>query len=183
MNLEAAKETNTPIPWATILKYEYQIRKRAMDLVKDEGKGLRTALKLAMADTELRNMHFINRITLGSGGRKRTAPGDDTYKGRWQVKGDTSGKGAWKSSKAKGKGKGNGKKGGKGKSNSAVWKGNLQVVAKTPDELPICFAFNWQGCDGSCGMFHCCRVMGCCDKHPMYEHEGWTGGPPPGLKK
>ena len=186
LNLEAAKETNTPVPWATILKYEYQIRKKAMDIVKDEGKGLRTAIKQAMTDTELRNMHFINRITLGSGGKKRGSPGDDTWKNNGQPKGDPTGKGAWKNKgKAKGKGKGAGKnRGGKGKADrTVVWKGGLQVVAKTPDELPICFAYNWQGCDGSCGMIHACRVAGCCDKHPMYEHKGWTGGVPQNIKE
>ena len=189
LNLDAAKETNTPVPWATVLKYEYQIRKKAMELIKDSGMGLRTSIRTAIADQELRNLHFINRITLGAGGRKRGAADDDTWKPKkWgkEPTGDWTGKGNWsKKGKTKGKGKGAGKpRGGKGKvDRGATWKGGFQIVAKTPDELPICFAFNWQGCDGSCGMIHCCRIAGCYDKHPMWQHGGWTGGAPQAKEK
>ena len=45
----------------------------------------------------------------------------------------------------------------------------------TPENRYICYTFNdHRGCDGSCGMVHCCRVKGCYDTaHPMYQHPGF----------
>ena len=41
---------------------------------------------------------------------------------------------------------------------------------RTPDGREICFAFNAQGCDGSCGRIHVCRVKGCNEPRAMWQH-------------
>ena len=63
-------------------------------------------------------------------------------------------KGKWK-----GNNKGDGKKG-----------GNSQTTGRTPDGRMICFAYNHQGCDGSCGMAHVCMIKGCYGNHPQWQH-------------
>ena len=71
----------------------------------------------------------------------------------------------------KGKGK-KGKKGDKGakgggKSEGKPGKG---TTARTADGRLICYAYNNEGCDGNCGMVHCCQVRGCYGAHPTWKH-------------
>ncbi|CAE7268938.1 unnamed protein product, partial [Symbiodinium pilosum] len=68
----------------------------------------------------------------------------------------------WRAGQAKGKPS-------KGKSDKAG-KSNNGLVDRTPDGREICFAFNAQGCDGTCGRIHICRVRGCGEAHAMWEH-------------
>ena len=159
-----------------------------MEYVKDLGMGLQTALDKAMTDEETRSLYFTSRVTLAANGPRRGADPDDKNKvkaayerglnqGRQKgggvvkdkvKKGD--GKGKWASqgyNRGKAKGKGNGKKGG------------FKLVSNTDDQCPICYAYNWQGCDCSCGMLHVCRIAGCFEGHPMFMHKGWQGGQPP----
>ena len=80
-------------------------------------------------------------------------------RGNTKGKGGKGGKGGRDDHKAEGKGAG----GAKGKSDHALW-------SHTPDGRQICFPFNAQGCDGSCGRVHVCRVRGCMQPHPMWQH-------------
>ena len=71
----------------------------------------------------------------------------------------------------KGKGK-KGKKGekgpkGGGKTDGKSGKG---TTGRTADGRLICYAYNNEGCDGNCGMVHCCQVRGCYGTHPAWKH-------------
>ena len=48
------------------------------------------------------------------------------------------------------------------------------LVSQTPDGREICFAYNAQGCRGSCGRVHCCRVRGCHKEHSAREHQKYA---------
>ena len=48
--LEAAAENGQEVPWSAVLRYEFAIRKAAMDLIKDEGLTLVQALEKAKKD-------------------------------------------------------------------------------------------------------------------------------------
>lgn len=67
----------------------------------------------------------------------------------------------FKGGKKGSKGKGSGKKGDK----SAY-----SLMSHTADGREICFAYNAQGCSGGCGRVHVCRVRGCNQPHPLWEH-------------
>ena len=188
--LEALQEQGKQVPWHIVLKYEFAVRKKAMDYVKDLGMGLQTALDKAMTDEETRSLYFTSRVTLNANTPRRGADPDEKgnnkikaayerglNQGRQQGGGVVKdkvkkggGKGKWVAqgfNRGKAKGKGNGKKGG------------FKLVSNTDDQCPICYAYNWQGCDGSCGMLHVCRIAGCFEGHPMFMHKGWQGGQPP----
>ncbi|CAE7351322.1 unnamed protein product [Symbiodinium sp. CCMP2592] len=44
------------------------------------------------------------------------------------------------------------------------------LMSHTADGREICFAYNAQGCSGGCGRVHVCRVRGCNQPHPLWEH-------------
>jgi hypothetical protein len=162
-------------PWAIVLSYEYECRKEALRLVREEGKTLNEALLDTMKDAEIRELHFISAVTLA--GRKRASEPDQvTPPNKWQ-KGKGKGKGNRANTYTKGGTKGDGNKGkagtlkGKGKGKS---KGKL--MWQTPDKKDICFAYSsTEGCPGNCNMVHCCRVKGCAGPHPTYEHKFPSG--------
>ncbi|CAE7237303.1 unnamed protein product [Symbiodinium microadriaticum] len=79
----------------------------------------------------------------------------------------------WKGPK-KGKDR-KGKKGDKGdKGNKGGGKGDAKngkgTTGRTPDGRLICYAYSNEGCDGNCGMVHCCQVRGCFGPHPTWKH-------------
>ena len=83
------------------------------------------------------------------------------------------GKGKW----SKGKGKGGSHWTGRRQDKTPVGK----PVAKTPGPYgkEICFSYNNKdkGCSGGkCGRLHVCRIQGCFQKHPMFEHEKYSKG-------
>jgi len=164
-------------PWAIVLSYEYECRKEALRLVREEGKTLNEALLDSMKDAEIRELHFISAVTLA--GRKRGAePELPLPPNKWQRGGKGAGKGKGSRANSKGGTKGDGNKGktsipkGKGKGKS---KGKL--MWQTPDKKNICFAYSSpDGCPGKCNMVHCCRVKGCAGPHPTYEHKFSPGG-------
>ena len=175
--LEAAAENGQEVPWSAVLRYEFAIRKSAMDLIKDEGLTLVQAIERAKKDEELRALYFTAYVTLN---KKKRGWDEEPPTGKGaaaRAKAEKKAKDDADRAAKKAKGKGGGKpkaKGGKGK-NKSFTKGGLEVVAMTPDQRYICFKFNdLRGCDGSCGMVHCCRVKGCYDTaHPMYLHPGF----------
>jgi len=149
-------------PWAVVLNYEYACRRRAMELVREDSQTLGAALNLAIADSELKEIHFTSPIAL-MGRRSNPNPNHDqpTKLPKLRVKGDGkgAGKGGGKQSDGKG-GKGaDGKQGGKGKN----------LLANTPDGRQICFAFNSPaGCPGNCGRVHVFRKRGCMGPHGIH---------------
>ena len=88
--LEAAADNNMTAPWTAILKYEYQVRKLAMEWVKKGKYTLAEAIKAAMVHEETRALYFTAYVTMS----KRAA-------GKGQGDGNP---GKWQKTKAKGKG-------------------------------------------------------------------------------
>ena len=169
--LEAATDNNLGVPWAAILKYEYQIRKLAFEKVRDDRITLTNAIEMAMVDSETRSLYFTANVTLAT--RKRGKGKGDEPPHKYQktqdiikkgLKGPVKGGKGGKNKPAKGQGKG--KQG---------YKGGLPVTGTTPDGRLICYKHNdGQECDGSCGMLHACRVVDCFDPtHIMVTHPGY----------
>ena len=50
------------------------------------------------------------------------------------------------------------------------WKPGKGTTGRTADGRLICYAYNNEGCDGNCGMVHCCQVRGCYGAHPTWKH-------------
>ena len=158
-------------PWSVIIRYEHEIRKDAVKVANSTGRPLIETLKEAWRNSELKEQYFTAPIALqgrsnleGALPFKRRNEDNDTrwspYQRQW-----TWEKGAPKGGKdkSKGKGKGKDKQGGKDKNEHGL-------VSTTPDGRQICFAFNSQGCDDSCGRVHICRVRNCGKSHPMWQH-------------
>ena len=169
--LEAAAENGQKVPWSAVLKYEFQIRKRAMELVKEEGMKLGAALDEAMQDSEVRALYFTANITLNR--QRGTGKGSGQYEDEPPLKKlRKGGKGDHNPTKIKGSGK---KAKGTGKSKGRGMKGGLLVAGATPDGRLLCYKWN-EGlpCDGGCGMLHVCRVVDCWDaNHCMVKHPGF----------
>jgi hypothetical protein len=146
--------------WHILLEYEFQVRKKAFALVRDDGTPLSEALGKAASDTELRDLHFMAPLLLssrnGKGGKKN----------HWQEE-DAGGKGGKEGGKKRHKGGG---KEGKGKGSKT--KGKSDLLSKTPDGRLICFGYNsTEGCKKpGCSMLHVCRKKGCLQTHPLHEH-------------
>ena len=161
-----------------MLRYELAIRKAAMGLIKDEGLTLVKAIEKAKKDEELRALYFTAYVTL----KKKRAWDDDSSSGKGaaaRIRAEKKAKEEAEATRKKANGKGNGNKGkgkvGKAGKNKSMTKGGLTVMGMTPDNRYICFKFNdHRGCDGACGMVHCCRAKACYDTaHPMYLHPGF----------
>ena len=162
-----------PVPWSVVMTYDVEIRKKAFELVREDGFTLKRALQAAVVHEETRSLHFTIHRTIGGRrqgregkGRKPGKGGDDDTKKK--KGGKDKGKGVIKDKvKTKGGGKSNGRQ-------RASMKGGLTVVGSTSDNRLICYAYNeGRDCDGSCGMLHICRVKDCGDNHPMVEHKGF----------
>ena len=165
------KESPKP-EWAIVLHYELEIRKRANELIQEEGMDIETALTTAWKDPELRGLHFVTPYLRQCS--KVSSPGgavEAPKKEDWRRKGGDRGGDRYNPYKGGKDGKyGKGKSGkGKGdKDNGKNWYGlsrNGKLVANTPLGPRICFKHNKHDandkCDGNCGMEHVCRVSGC----------------------
>ena len=146
-------------PWPALLHYDYECRKSAFRRVREEGLTLADALRQAMADPELKEVHFTSPIALAhrtSRGEKRSSDAASSNGGGPSKRQRTS----TKAVASKGKGKGN-KGGGKDRPNSRM--------GLTPDGRQICFAYNTaNGCnDPNCARVHICRARNCGGDHPI----------------
>ena len=146
-------------PWHIVVAYEHKLRREAMKLVNKDGQPLCEAMKTVIKDADLKEAFFTTPVAMylaDSGPNKWP---------RYNSKGSDSGfHGAGKGFKGRGKGK-------KGKMSKAYHKGQ-SLVSHTPDGREICFAFNAQGCRGSCGRVNVCRVQGCYSPdHGAREHD------------
>ena len=164
---------NMSVPWSVVMNYEMEIRKKAFELVREDGYTLKRALQAAMAHEETRALHFTIHLQIGKRqgredtGRRPGKGGDDDDKKKRKGGKDKGGKGVVKD-KVKTKG------GGKRDARIMSTKGGLTVVGSTADNRLICYAYNeGRDCDGPCGMLHICRVKDCGDNHPMVEHKGY----------
>ena len=169
-------------PWSVLLNFEYELRKEAVKRAVQGNKPLKDTILEVTRDAQLKEQFFTSPIALQqvappprpdpSWGQRRFRQWESDWpesphkwqrsgkgRGNNKGKGGKGGKGGRDDHKAEGKGAG----GAKGKSDHALW-------SHTPDGRQICFPFNAQGCDGSCGRVHVCRVRGCMQPHPMWQH-------------
>ena len=167
----------TPLrpPWHILINYEHELRREAVKRAHTENKPLKDTLAEVCKDSELKERFFTSPIALQPRalemGNKRAwdTKGSPWFKGKgkgWQdvPVPDPS----WKWLRKDGKGKQQKGRGNKGKATAS--KSGHSLTDRTPDGREICFAFNAQGCDGSCGRVHVCRVKGCNAAHAMWQH-------------
>jgi hypothetical protein len=149
-------------PWSVVLNYEYSVRKRAFEMVREEGLSLGVALVTCTHDSELKEINFTSPISLMGRRGVASLPHPEGHPAK-AARTDRQ-KGAGNSGKG---GKSN-KDGGKGSGKQSSGKGTGKLVANTADGRQICFAFNSAtGCAGSCGRVHVCRKKGCLGPHPL----------------
>ena len=157
-------------PWIVILNYEYEMRREAVKRASRESRPLRETLTEVMKDFQLKEQYFTAPIALSLGQRdawqKRPNLWGQEDFNKWQ-------RNDWQSPK-KGKDR-KGKKGDKGdKGNKGGGKGDAKsgkgTTGRIPDGRLICYAYSNEGCDGNCGMVHCCQVRGCYGPHPTWKH-------------
>ena len=174
---KGGKMDQTPLrpPWVVVLNYEYELRKEAIKRAYRDSRPLRETLREVTEDAQIKEQYFTSPIALQNRGKRANdswEPWDDgnynkwtrnTWKGGWQHKGDND-----KGRKGR-KGKEDGKKGKDGKDGKGG-KGQSITSSRTPDGRFICFAYSGPGCDGNCGMVHCCQVKGCFGPHPTWKH-------------
>ncbi|CAE8607179.1 unnamed protein product, partial [Polarella glacialis] len=139
-------------PWGVVLSYEFQVRKLAFTLVRENGRTVSQGLEMAMKDTEVKEIFFTSAIALGGKRSSPPPPPGPFDNGRPK-------KMKFKEEKGKGDKKGRGK----GK-----------FTTKTPEGGNICFAFNTvAGCStAGCSMAHVCQIVGCNLPHPYFMHKG-----------
>ena len=167
-------------PWSVLLNFEYELRREAIKRAVQGNKPFKDTIIEVTRDAQLKEQFFTSPIALQQVGpppRPDPSWGQRRFR-QWETdwseapsKWHRTGKGRGNSKGKHGKGvkggrddnKGESKGGAKGKSDHALW-------THTPDGRQICFPFNAQGCDGSCGRVHVCRVRGCMQPHPMWQH-------------
>jgi len=165
----------TPVrpPWQVLLTYEHEIRKEAIKRAYQGSQPLAETLLAVMRDPQIKEQYFTSPIALQNFANKREWAADAPwesykwsrgrgfpYKGGKDGKDGKDGKGGKKGGKDKG-GKNPGKRDGKSE---------YSLMSHTADGREICFAYNAQGCSGGCGRVHVCRVRGCNQPHPLWEH-------------
>ncbi len=167
------------LAWEDLLKYEFEIRKKAMRLVTNSGYTIADAIKKATKDDELRSLHFtLQLVTSGRSARSRSprrSPRrergrDNAPKGKSKGGGkqDSKGKGGGKDKGGKGKG------GGSESNNPAAFATYLE--AKKNEKLTwrhggknVCVRYN----RGDCWYPHSCRephvCLRCGGSHPIHS--------------
>jgi len=174
--------------WGTILSWEFELRKRAMKYINEDGSTLEEALKAARKDNELRTKHLIAPVALSAQSRKRgygAHEEEPPWKKGAQGKGskpkggeDRGGKGGGKDRKGPDqKGKGKGKAPGKGdnvwfnrwRKDPALWR---RFKLLTPDNKQVCFSYQKGHCDThDCDKVHVCCLCG--GSHPFQSCTSW----------
>ena len=137
------------------LSYEFNIRKKAFELVREDGHSLAKALRMAREDSETRSLRFIT--PLGVPARRQP-----DHISLWRDEPPTK---YHKGDKGKGKGKGKDKKytskGNKG------FKGGDGLMSEWNGKQ-ICYKFNnGVACGANCARIHVCQMRSCNGaKHP-----------------
>jgi hypothetical protein len=103
-------------PWNVVLHYEYEIRKAAMKAARDHGQQTDEAMTAAMANAELKEVHFTSPLALMNMNRERARKREgewvqETNAEKKLRKGKGKGKGKGARPKSKGKGKRSQRKG------------------------------------------------------------------------
>ena len=158
-------ETLSP-PWGVLLRYEQAVRKEAYKNAVRENRTIAETLPEACKNSEIKEIHFLSPTVLARRdmhtssrvpGAEPPNPGKRKWNQQWdhQLTQLIQQAQAWGGYKGKGKQKGLAK--GKTLSGRPDKKfGFLHSV--TPDGKQICYKFQDNNCDGSCGRVHCCQV-------------------------
>ena len=173
-------------PWSVLLQYEYQLRKAAFTLFKEEAHTMATALKEVVKDQELKELFFLTPLlhTGKSSAASSDRPPRADYRDPNRVPGTPSPQGKGRKSLFKAAQKqpasgwqqlpGKYSKGGKGKGAKGSKGGKFDngTVGSTPDGRQICYAFNSpKGCSTpGCSRVHVCNFKGCLKQEPIYTH-------------
>ena len=148
-----------------MLAYDYQVRRQVVKLVND-GATMAEALKEAMADTTIKERHFLTpnvysqvsstASSRSEGFRQRSRSPTRSWR-PWHEE-------RWDQPRSKGKGK-------KGSSKGKNRKGK-QIHDKTPDGRQVCWKWNnpRERCRFNCGRLHVCQY--CFGSHPMHACDG-----------
>ena len=109
--------------WQLVLDYDYQVRKKAYELVTTTNATVSSALRDACASSEVKELYLVTPMALGArdGGRDRSRSGGRRSR---NVPGGRKGKGKGRGAGRKGKGKG------------------LALKNRTPDGRSICYKYN-----------------------------------------
>lgn len=156
--------TRVPLhpPWQIVLSYEFECRKRVMELILEEGLTMIAALERVPRDGELKEIAFTSPLALMNRGTKRAPDPGFTDAPKPVAK------------KAKGKGKGGPGKGRNAKGGGPAagkGKGKGKLLSKTPDGRRICYNFNSPaGCNkADCDFAHICQRKSCLGPHSFLE--------------
>ena len=153
-------------PWGVLLRYEQAVRKEAYKNAVRENRTIAETLPEACKNSEIKEIHFLSPTVLARRdmhtssrvpGAEPPNPGKRKWNQQWdhQLTQLIQQAQAWGGYKGKGKQKGLAK--GKTLSGRPDKKfGFLHSV--TPDGKQICYKFQDNNCDGSCGRVHCCQV-------------------------
>ena len=182
LNMEVAAEQKGAIrpTLNLVMAYEFQVRKKAVKLVNDDGFTLHDALKTAREDAALHQRYLSTPLAVGAPlamangrGRSRSPLARREISNQNSAvnrKGRTAFATAWGQGKGKGSNftqawdKGKDSKG-KGAFNRAKSNG---LSTRTPDGKGICFAYNNpnERCRGPCPYAHVCML--CHGAHPAH---------------
>jgi hypothetical protein len=173
MGLDSKNERGEVIsspPWALVISFEFQLRKRALEMISmEKEEDFASAMQAAREDSVLFQRFFTTPLQLRPS--TRSAPRSssnrqnrDRSRSRQRQGAKSGGKGGKKNKRSQGSGKGYGKggKGGKsGKSAPKAYGGYSEPKGKprTADGRNICYAFNnpnEQCAEKTCSRAHCC---------------------------
>ena len=165
--------------WKLVLRYELAIRKKAYNLMNDDGTPFIQAMEIACKDSLTKDRAFITPLAISAAvGSKNVEVGSSSHKRPADFdRGNESGDGGNRTrSGKKGKGKGKGKNKGKGgKSTSRGPQIPNGCARSTPDGHLICYGYNDPATrcrNPRCSFAHLCGI--CFQKHPLYACQGKT---------
>jgi hypothetical protein len=166
--------------WKLVIKYELAIRKKAYNLMNDEGTPFLQAMEMACKDSLTKDRAFITPLAISAAAAKHVEIGSSSLKrpadfDRGHDGGEHGGKNrGGKKGKVTGKGKGKGK--GKGARSSSKGPQIPNGCARTtPDGHLICYGYNDPATrcrNPRCSFAHLCGI--CFQKHPLYACQGKT---------
>ena len=169
---KAQAEGTQPLhpPWTVLLRFEQQVRKEAYKQALRFNRSIKLTLQEAMANSELKEVHFVSPVALAM--NQRTTTADAAPSGVHVLGGEENlpNKFAKKGTKGKGKGK-----------NGRFDKRYGFIHSQTPDGRQICYGFQEGKCKGNCGRVHICQL--CLSNHALKDCKFKLKNPKEGDKK
>ena len=138
---EGSDDTYLHPSFEQVMVYCFEVRKRAYELVRDDGFSMKEALVAARKDEEVKNLHLIvpTLINTRNADKKRKWSQAYQWTDTWNNNNDSQ-----LSNKQRKK---------------EYWEKKSKLKYNTQDGRPICFAFNnAEGCDGQCNRVHICQI-------------------------